>query len=245
MRLEDLTRLAPPPRDLPLEVRLFVGLVQLEGAMFFVILSALLASAVAPNTDWKSLLFMKGVEGTVGRVTNAEERGWLEGKQKVWRVRFEFDSNGRKETGDSHFVGSRPKIGDEVRVEWPVGFPRITRIEDARTGPLHVGALAVMFFPLFALMMAQASWRTGSGVVRGMRDGVRSAPAKEPGLADPATGEILARLEAIPHAVEPGLDGGWMLESASRMTRPAVMAGLAGASVALLAWTLFEMGNQL
>jgi hypothetical protein len=245
MQTTDLARLQPPARDVPIEVRLFVRLARVEGLMFFLCLTSLLAAAVVPNTDWRSFLFWSGVEGAMGRVVNAEDRGWQEGKQTVSRVYFEFERAGRKESGNSHFVGSRPHIGDEVRIEWPVGRPGVTRIEAARTGPLHRGALAVIFFPLFVLMMTQASWKAASTVVRGMRDGVPSPKGNPPGFVDASTGELLAPLDELPPGVEVGMDGGFALHSASRLARPGILSVFGAGALSLLAWTMFEMVTQL
>ena len=245
MQPEELSRVQPPPRDLPADVRLLVRLASVEGLMFFLALTALLAGGVVPNTDWRSLLFMKGVESAPGTVLTAEERGWEESNQTVWRVRFELERGGRKESGDSHFVGSRPQIGDLVQIEWPRGFPAITRIEGGRTGPLHAGTLAVLLFPLFVLMMIQAQLKQASRVIQGLRDGVPTEKGGMPGLGDPTSGLILASLHSIPTGVGVGFDGVWALDTASRLIRPAVLSGLGVTSFAFLAWTLFETGNQL
>lgn len=147
MQSADLARLQPAPRDVASGVGLFVRLARVEGLMFFLFVTALLSAAVVPNTDWKWFLFLGSVDGAAGVVVNAEDRGWQEGNQTVSRVYFEFERGGRKESGNSHYVGSRPGIGDSVRIEWPRDHPGVTRIEDARTGPLHRGALAVILFP--------------------------------------------------------------------------------------------------
>lgn len=245
MQPADLARLQPPPRDVPFAVSLFVRLARIEGLMFFLFVTALLSAAVAPNTDWKWFLFLGAVEGAEGRVVNAEDRGWQEGNQTVSRVYFEFERGGKKEGGHSHFVGSRPRIGDVVRIEWPRDHPEVARIENGRTGPLHRGALAVIFFPLFTLMMANASWKMGSRVVRGMREGVPSAKGQPSGLADASTGEALALLEDIPQGIEVGMDGMWELDSGSRFMRPGILSTLGAGSVGLLAWTMLEMGKQI
>jgi hypothetical protein len=245
MQSADLARLQPAPRDVPFGVSLFIRLARIEGLMFFQFVTALLSAAVVPNTDWKWFLFLSGVEGTLGRVVNAEDRGWQEGNQTVSRVYFEFERGGKKESGNSHFVGSRPRIGDTVRIQWPRDRPGVTRIENARTGPLHRGALAVVFFPLFALMMARASWKMGTLMVRGMREGVPSAKGQPSGLVDASTGQALAPLEDVPPGVEVGMDGAWALDSGSRLTRPAILSALGAGSVALLAWTTLEMGRQI
>lgn len=245
MQSADLVRLQPPGRDVPSPVRLFVRLARIEGLMFFLSLTALLSAAMVPNTDWRWFLFLGAVDGAFGQVVNAEERGWQEGNQTVSRVYFEFERGGRKETGNSHYVGSRPRIGDQVRIEWPRDHPGVTRIEGARTGPLHRGALAVIFFPLFILMMTQASWKAASALIRGMREGVPSARAKVEGLVDGSSGEPLALIEDIPTGVEVGMDGAWALDSASRLTRPGILSALGAGSVAILAWTMLEMGKQI
>ena len=245
MQSADLLRLQPPARDVPGEVRLFLRLARLEGLMFFLALTALLAAVVVPNTDWRGFLFAGAVEAVKGTVVNAEERGYQEGKQTVSRVYFEFERGGKKESGNSHFVGSRPRIGEEVRVEWPRDHPEVTRIEGARTGPLHRGALAVFFFPLFVLMMTQAAWRMASIAIHGMRDGVPSSKANPPGLSNASTGEVLLSLEDLPRGVEVGMDGNWSLDSSSRLARPAVLSALGTGALGWLAWTVFEMGRQL
>lgn len=217
----------------------------MEGLMFFLALTAMLAIVVVPNTDWRGFLFAGAVDGVEGRVVNAEERGYQEGKHTVSRVYFEFERGGKKESGNSHFVGSRPRIGDEVRIEWPRDHPEVTRIEGARTGPLHRGALAVLFFPFFVLMMTQAAWRMASIFIQGMRDGVPSPKGNPPGLANPSTGEVLLSVEDLPRGVEVGMDGVWSLDSGSRLARPAVLSVLGAGALGWLAWTVFEMGTQL
>ncbi|MBX7184577.1 MAG: hypothetical protein K1Y01_05460 [Vicinamibacteria bacterium] len=245
MQSADLLRLQPPARDVPGDVRLLVRLARLEGLMFFLTLTALLAAIVVPNTDWRGFLFAGAVDGVKGTVVNAEERGYQEGKQTVSRVYFEFERGGKKESGNSHFVGSRPRIGDEVRIEWPRDHPEVTRIEDARTGPLHRGALAVLFFPLFVLMMTQAAWRMASISIQAMRDGVPAPKANPPGLASPSTGEVLLSLEDLPRGVEVGMDGVWSLDSSSRLTRPSVVSVLGAGALGWLAWTVYEMVAHL
>ena len=103
----------------------------------------------------------------------------------------------------------------------------------------------MIFFPLFILMMTQASWKAASALIRGMREGVPSARAKVEGLVDASSGEPLALIEDVPTGVEVGMDGAWALDSASRLTRPGILSALGAGSVAILAWAMLEMGKQI
>lgn len=94
-------------------------------------------------------------------------------------------------------------------------------------------------------MMTQASWKAASVLIRGMREGVPSAKGKIHGLVDASTGEPLALIEDIPSGVEVGMDGAWALDSAARFTRPGILSALGAGSVALLVWTMLEMGKQI
>lgn len=245
MRAEDLARLQPPPREIPAAVSWFVRLAPYEGLFFILTLTTLLSAVVAPNADWQSFLFLGGSASTVGRVVNAEERGWQEGKRTVYRVHFEFERDGRKETGDSHFVGDRPRIGDEVRIEWPNSFPRLARVEGARSGPIQRGALFILLPAWLALVWTRSAWMIASSRLRGMRDGVLLSAGPEPGLVDEATQEMLARPKDIPYGIEVGFDGVWSLPSTSRLFRPVLLALIATASVGLLVNAFVSIARAL
>lgn len=245
MRAEDLARLQPPPREIPAAVWWFVRLAPSEGLFFMLTLTSALSAFVAPNADWQSFLFLGGSVSTMGRVVNAEERGWQEGKKTVYRVHFEFERDGRKETGDSHFVGDRPRIGDEVRIEWPPAFPRLVRIEGARSGSIQRGALFILLPTWFALVWTRSLWMTASRRLRGMREGVLLSADREPGLVDPATQEMLVQSNDIPYGIEVGFDGVWNLPSTSRLFRPVLMALVAAASVGLLVNAFVSIARTL
>ncbi len=245
MRVEDLARLQPPSREIPASVSWFVRLAPSEGLLFILIFTSLLSAFVAPNADWQSFLFLGGSASTAGRVVNAEERGWQEGKKTVYRVHFEFERDGRKETGDSHFVGDRPRIGDEVRIEWPQAFPRLARIEGARSGPIQRGALFILLPAWLALAWTRSAWVTASQRLRGMRDGVLLTAGPEPGLVDAATQKMLIQPKDIPYGIEVGFDGVWSLPSTSRLFRPVLMALVAVGSLGLLVRAFVSMAQSM
>ena len=213
--------------------------------MIGVTLSSLLAAFVAPHADWQSFLFMLGGSGTMGRVTNAEDRGWQEGDKPVHRVHYESERDGSKESGQSHFVGDRPRIGDAIQIEWPTHFPGITRIKDARSGPLQRGLLLVLFPVCFGLARSWTAWRGASRRLRGMRAGTPQAASVGPGLIDGESLETLTRADEIPHGIEVDEGGAWRLPTLSRLGRPAVIALIAAASVGFLASAILEMVGQL
>lgn len=245
IRAEDLSRLPPPPRELPSAVSWFVPLAAAQGLLSLVTLSSLLAALVVPHADWQSFLFILGGSGTMGRVLNAEDRGWQEGGQSVHRVHFEFERGGKEESGQSHFVGDRPQIGEAIRIEWPTHLPGITRIENARSGPLQRGFLLVLLPACFALVRTRNAWREASRRLQGMRVGTPGGASTGPGLIDGETLTTLARADEIPHGIEVDSDGAWCLPTSSRLIRPAVMAAIAAASAGFLASALFEMAKQL
>ncbi len=245
IRAEDLARLQPPPRELPAAVAWFVRLAPTQGLMFGVTLSSLLAALVVPHADWQSFLFMRGGSGTMGRVVNAEDRGWREGDKPVHRVHYEFERDGSKESGQSHLVGDRPSIGDAIRVEWPTYFPGITRIKNARSGPLQRGLLLVLFPACFGLVRTWTAWGGASRRLRGMRAGAPHAGSAGPDLIDGETLAPLVKADEIPHGIEVDSDGAWCLPTLSRLNRPALMAVIAAASVGFLASAVLEMVGQL
>lgn len=245
MRADDLARLQPPPREIPAAVWWFVRLAPSEGLFFLLILTSALSALVAPNADWQSFLFLEGSASTMGRVVNAEERGWREGRKTVNRVHFEFERAGRKEVGDSHFAGDRPRIGDEVRIEWPPAFPRLARMEGARSGSIQRGALFILLPTWLALMGMRSSWMIASQRLRGMREGVLRSVDREPGLVDPAKQEMLVRSNDIPYGIEVGFDGVFDLPSTSRLFRPVLLALVAAASVGLLVNAFVSIARSL
>lgn len=181
----------------------------------------------------------------MGRVTNAEDRGWQEGDKPVHRVHYESERDGSKESGQSHFVGDRPRIGDAIQIEWPTHFPGITRIKDARSGPLQRGLLLVLFPVCFGLARSWTAWRGASRRLRGMRAGTPQAASEGPGLIDGEGLETLTRADEIPYGIEVDEGGAWRLPTLSRLGRPAVIAVLAAASVGFLASAILEMVGQL
>jgi len=213
--------------------------------MVGVTVSSLLAAFVVPAADWQSFLLMRGGSGTMGRVVNTEDRGWREGDKPVYRVHYEFERNGNRESGQSHFVGDRPLIGDAIRIEWPMGFPGITRIDNARSGALQRGLLLVLLPAAFGLVRTRTAWREASRRLRGMRVGTPGGPSRGPDLINGETLATLVMADEIPHGIEVDSDGAWCLPSASRLSRPAVMAVIAAASVGFLASAILEMVKEL
>ncbi len=181
----------------------------------------------------------------MGRVVNAEDRGWQEGDKPVHRVHYEFERDGNKEKGQSHVVGERPQIGDAIRIEWPADFPGITRIDRARSGPLQRGLLLVLFPVAFALVRTRTAWLEASRKLRGMRVGATGGASVGPGLIDSETLATLVRADEIPHGIEVDAGGAWCLPMLSRLNRPAFMAVIAAASVGFLTSAILEMAGQL
>ena len=234
MQANDLARLSPPPRRIPLTVGLVCRLPRLETPLRVLILGVLISWPFTANADWRSFLFMNGVMSAPGRVVGVERRDWQEGNRDVFKVNYEFARGGKIERGSSHFVGASRQIGDGVTIEWPASFPQITRIKEGRTAPLPSTVLLVLLFPLFGLLMMRVAWRGATNMVAGMSMGVAARKAGDSGLVDPITQKPWVALGFLPRGLEVGFDGAWEVSSFSSLLKPGATLLLAGAAVYLL-----------
>jgi hypothetical protein len=241
VQAEDFGRLPPAPREIPLAARLLIRLRQSEGALALWALLALAGSALAANTDWRSLLFTGTVERASGRVVRVERGNWQELEKEVSKASFEFERGGATEAGASYFVGAGPEVGEVVRIEYPVAHPSITRIEGGRTAPLSRWMLTALIpFGAFPLLLIRVGWRRSNRILKGMGAGKVSLGGSPPGLVDAETGELLFHPSVLPVGLEVGLDGAWRVDSSSRLTRPVVFLLVAGGALSLLIRGFFE-----
>jgi hypothetical protein len=158
-------RLGPPPRHVPLALRLRLSLGGFPQIGFFLLLfSTPFFWLFAANADLSGVLVRGQLTRTTGTVVRVTDTHASEGKVAVQRVEYVFRVAGSGERrGTSYVTGAAPRTGESVVVEYPAGRPRLSRIEGMRRSMFGPGALVALVFPLVGLVLA------GFGVRHGMR----------------------------------------------------------------------------
>lgn len=171
-------RLAEPPRDVPLAVRVYTvlggagGLSQFGWALLA--FTSIFGWAFAGNTDaWSPLLFKTvGASLAEGVVTSVRETSASEGRVRVREVSYRFAGpDGRERSGRSYVTGTAPDAGQRVTVEFLGGTPWVSRIQGMRRALLGPGAIIVLIFPAVALgivfFSVQSGLRTSRVLIHG------------------------------------------------------------------------------
>jgi hypothetical protein len=171
---EPLPRLAPPPRRVPLTVKLralFGGFGVFAWLWFG--LGSSVATAFLRHADLTSwALFRGGAESAAGESLGCEDTGASEGGGKarrgtpIFANRYRFTSGGDTFEGVSYIAGRCIRAGAPVAVEHPAGRPELSRVAGMRRdefGP-EVGFAAI--FPVVGLFLVGASLRKGRRQLR-------------------------------------------------------------------------------
>jgi hypothetical protein len=171
-----LPALVPPPRRVPLSLRLtliFGGVLGLFGWVF-ALFGSTFAVAFVPSSDLRGIVLSHRETRTVyGRVTSVETTNCSENGGTVYAHHYSFvTENGARVEGTSYRVGALLESDRLVPVQYVPSNPRLSRIEGMRTRPFSVMVLFVLVFPLIGYAFAFAQWRAGSRAIRLLRSGL-------------------------------------------------------------------------
>jgi len=153
-------RLAPPPRRVPLSLRvriLFGGLGLF--AFPFLAIGGTLASLFLREADLTSWVRFRGdVAAVQGVSTGCGRTGASENRVPVFENRYAFEVDGERRTGASFATGTCLRPGARVTVEVPAGRPDVSRIAGMRRATFGPGILFVAIFPAVGLAMVLGWW---------------------------------------------------------------------------------------
>lgn len=170
----DPARLPPPPRQVPLGLRLQVLLGGPLGLLgwLFAAFGSLFPWVFVPMADWSFVRFRGPTGDAQGQVESAEKTGAKENNRRVWKVGYRFtDPAGVERTGASFALGQAPDPGTPVRVEFLLADPGVSRIEGLRMAPFSPWVSLVALFPAAGLLLALAGLRRGLTAVALMAEG--------------------------------------------------------------------------
>jgi hypothetical protein len=166
-------QLAPPPRSVPLFLRLhllFGGFFNLFGWIFFGV-GLIFFWPFGANADLSSAIYFRGdLEATVGKALFSEETGFSEGGSKgrsgtpVYANHYSFVYDGMEYTGISYATGTYFEGGEPVTIEYPKGRPSISRIEGMRRAMFGPWVLFVVIFPIIGIFF----------IFFGLKDGMKA-----------------------------------------------------------------------
>jgi hypothetical protein len=162
-------RLAEPPRQLPLGVRLYAvfggaGCLSQVG-WGLLALTSIVGWAFAGNADaWSPLVFrMLATAQAEAVVTSMRETSASEGRTRVREVSYRFTApDGQERSGRSYVRGSAPNPGQRVIVEFLEAWPAVSRVQGMRRGLFGPGASFALIFP--AVPLGMVCFSVGSGL---------------------------------------------------------------------------------
>ena len=167
------TTLAPPPRHVPVSLRVlnfFNGAAQLGwlvfgfGLMFFWFFAA--------NGDYSFVTF-RGPHATAkGRVTSVADTGASENKRRVRANHYEYAAAGMTLTGTSYSTGEAVTEGQEVTIEYDAAHPARSRIAGLRRALFGPFVSFVAIFPAVGLLILIPSTVMGVRRNRLLREGM-------------------------------------------------------------------------
>jgi hypothetical protein len=168
-RKEQLAHLlAPPPRAVPLPLRLqvlFGGILNLFGWIFFGF-GMIFFWAFAMNSDLTSFARFRGpLETATGVVVHSYATNASENKRRIYGHEYAFEYNGRDYQGVSYATGRQIPAGLSAQIEFPAGNPEVSRIQGMRRGMFGPAVVFVVIFPFVGLCF----------LVFGLRSGLRAA----------------------------------------------------------------------
>ena len=175
MSRPNFDRLAPPPRAVPLGLRVSAlfgdGLAAFAWGMLlfttpifwgFVMNAEVLAPVVlgvsAATTD--------------GRVTATGKTVSSQGKRPIYWVDYSYPvPGGPRLTGRSYVTSDAPGVGAELPVEYVPSLPRYSRMVGMRRARFGPGAIIALVFPAAAAFAVVLSLLTGRRTLRLLREG--------------------------------------------------------------------------
>jgi hypothetical protein len=161
--------ICPPPRDVPLSLRLhmILGGAFAQCGWLFLAIGLAVAWFIVEAADFASLWQFYGkLESTRGTVLRSEETNYTENEQRVYEVHYQFVHDKHPYLGTSYSRVRPPAVGAAVTVEFPVGRPERSRIKGMRSN-MAAPWIAIFFLhPLAGLLIVVYSVRSGRRALR-------------------------------------------------------------------------------
>jgi len=175
MSRPNFDRLVPPPRAVPLGLRvnaLFGGGLPVFGWAMLLFTTPIFWG-FAMNADVLAPIVLGVSAATAdGRVTAAEKTVSSEDKRPIYRVDYSYQvPAGPLLTGRSYVTGSAPRLGTELPVEYVPSWPRFSRITGMRRARFGPGAIVALVFPAVAAFAVGYSLLRGRRTLRLLREG--------------------------------------------------------------------------
>jgi uncharacterized protein DUF3592 len=164
--------LAPPPRHVPLSLRVlnYFNVFSLIGWVFFGV-GMIFFWVFAGNADLSVLTF-RNHEHAQGKVTKVDTTGASENHSRVMATHYEFSVAGATLQGKSYSTGATPDLGEEVPVEYDPDNPKRSRIEGMRRAIFGPWVFFVAIFPLVGLAIIIPTMLGGIKRNRLLREGM-------------------------------------------------------------------------
>jgi hypothetical protein len=176
--------LAPPPRHVPLSLRILNFCNGMALVAWLVTgLGSIFLWTFGLNADVSFLTFRGPYANVTGRVTAVEETNASENKRRVYANHYEYSVAGKQWSGRSYSTGGSANVSEEVTVEYAPADPSQSRIAGMRRKLFGPGPLFVVIVPLVGLVILSFAIRLGIHRNRMLRDGLLTTgrlQSKEP-----------------------------------------------------------------
>ncbi|HEU4522740.1 MAG TPA: DUF3592 domain-containing protein [Thermoanaerobaculia bacterium] len=165
--------LAPPPRNLPITLRIanlynlvtLIGFAVLGFGMIFVF-------TFVANADLSFVTLRGELERVAGRVTRVEETSASENETRVIANHYEYSVAGRPFQGVAYATGQRLSVGETVDVEYKPADPKLSRVPGMRRAMFSPFVLFVAIFPLIGFGMVAGGMAMGGKRNHLLRNGL-------------------------------------------------------------------------
>jgi hypothetical protein len=167
----DYSRLAPPPRPVPLSLVL-LGLFHVGTQVLLVVMgfAMLCFWAFAMHADLSALTFRGPTAMVAARITGVDDTHSATGGGHIWANHYAFSLDGRPLNGLSYGEARAP--GSLVSVEYREANPADSRIVGMRRDQFGPGALVMLIFPLMTGIVLLVCLRFGRSNVELLRNGI-------------------------------------------------------------------------
>jgi len=165
--------LAPPPRRVPLSLRLlnvFNGFAQIGWVVFG--FGMIFGWLFVGNADFSVLTFRGPHAQSAGRVTSVEPTGASVNRQRVMAHHYEFSVAGSTVRGTSYTNGESRSAGDAVTIEYDADHPERSRIEGMRRAQFTPAVGFVLIFPFIGAVLVFFATRIGLRRNQLLRQGI-------------------------------------------------------------------------
>ncbi|WP_144394434.1 DUF3592 domain-containing protein [Pleionea sediminis] len=172
------------PRTLPLSVKiklLFGGGLSQSGWFLFGF-GMIFFWVFGANADFSEFKFSGPLTRVSGTVIESVELNYEVNERSVYQVYFRFITPEGDELEDFSFsTGRYFKVNTPVRVEYPEGNPRLSRIEGLRRSPFSIWLSLIGLLPLTGVIM----------VILGIRKGIKASHLLANGIL--TTGKLTSK----------------------------------------------------